>query len=411
MLVELFPRVHARYESLPVLGSYLDDFLVWLRSQGYPRLPMCRRIRAAQRLDAMLQRRGVRDPRSLTAKELLAYAPADSQLDIDLAAVVRSLVRYFEHRGMLAVPPLTPTHELVEAYRSHLERERGVAASTVHHHTATIHEFLTFIEYDRHSDRLETLGSPELEAFLQRLGSRRSRASLQHVAAHLRSFLRFLGRRGHACANLAGQIDTPRVYRDEKLPRALPWPMVLTFLNAIDRSTAVGRRDYAMFLLIATYGLRASEVVTLTLEDLDWRARRIRVPRSKVGRPLVLPLTDEAGAALVDYLKHGRPSLAHRQVFLRVRPPAGTLKPTAVTEAFQNWTRRSRLPISFQGPHCLRHSLAMHLLSQGTPLKTIGDLLGHRSTESTCVYLRLHVDQLREVALDLPTTAGWEATR
>jgi integrase len=192
------------------------------------------------------------------------------------------------------------------------------------------------------------------------------------------------------------------------LPRALPWPTVLAFLNAIDRSTVVGRRDYAMFLLIATYGLRTSEVVALSLDDLEWRAQRIRVPRSKVGRPLILPLTKEVGAALVDYLQHGRPDLAHRQVFLRVRPPAGTLKPTAATEAFQNWTRRSGLPISFQGPHCLRHSLAMHLLRQGTPLKTIGDLLGHRSAESTCVYLRLHVDQLRDVALDLPIAAGME---
>jgi site-specific recombinase XerD len=184
--------------------------------------------------------------------------------------------------------------------------------------------------------------------------------------------------------------------------------MVLAFSNAINRCTIIGRRDYAMFLLVATYGLRASEIVALSLDDLEWRDRRIRVPRSKVGRLLFLPMTEEVGAALLDYLQHGRPELPHRQLFLRVRPPAGTLKPTAVTEAFQGWTRRSRLPIPYHGPHCLRHSLAMHLLRQGTPLKTIGDLLGHRSAESTCVYLRLHVDELRGVALNLPTTAGTE---
>jgi len=408
MLDELFPRVHARYRSLPVLGSHLDGFVAWLRSQGYPALPIRRRIRAARRFDARLRRRGVQDPRTLTANELLTYAPANSQEDIDLAAVVRSFMHYFGQCGVLALSPPTPTQGLIKAYQTHLERERGLAASTVYHHTATAGEFLTFVEYDRDSDRLDRLGLRDLEAFVQRLARRRSRTSLQHVAAHLRSFLRFLARRGHACATLAGQIDTPRVYRDERLPRALPWPTVLAFLNAIDRSTVVGRRDYAMFLLIATYGLRTSEVVALSLDDLEWRAQRIRVPRSKVGRPLILPLTKEVGAALVDYLQHGRPDLAHRQVFLRVRPPAGTLKPTAATEAFQNWTRRSGLPISFQGPHCLRHSLAMHLLRQGTPLKTIGDLLGHRSAESTCVYLRLHVDQLRDVALDLPIAAGME---
>ena len=166
----------------------------------------------------------------------------------------------------------------------------------------------------------------------------------------------------------------------------------------------MGRRDYAMFLLITTYGLRSCEVVSLTLDDIEWRADRLRVPRSKVRAPLVLPLTPEVGAAILDYLKDGRPASGDRKVFLRVRSPAGPLKPTAATEAFQGWVRRAGLAIPYQGPHCLRHSLAIHLLRQGTPLKTIGDLLGHRSFESTCVYLRLQIDDLREVALSLPPT-------
>jgi integrase/recombinase XerD len=405
MLVELFPRVNARYASLPVLGSHLDGFIAWLRSQGYPHLPIRRRIRALRRLDRLLWRSGVRNPRDLTASDLLGYAPIDSQKDIDLAAAVRSLVRYFAQHNVLVQPPLTPIRELVADYRRHLQQERGLADSTVHHHAFTAGEFMEFIEYDRDPDRLATLGVRDLERFIQRLAKRHSRASLQHVAAHLRSLLKFLARRGLVGAALAAQVDTPRLYRQERLPRALSWTTVLGFLSAIDRATIVGRRDYAMFLLIATYGLRANEIVALSFDDLQWREGTIRVPRSKVGRPLVLPLTNEVGAAMIDYLKHGRPALAHREVFLRVRPPDGTLKPTAVTEAFQAWARRSQLPILFQGPHCLRHSLAMHLLRQGAPLKTIGDLLGHRSAESTCVYLRLHVDELRDVALNLPTAA------
>jgi integrase len=178
--------------------------------------------------------------------------------------------------------------------------------------------------------------------------------------------------------------------------------MVRSFLAAIDRSTPMGKRDYAMFLLIATYGLRSSEVTALRLGDIEWRAGHLRVSRPKTQTPLLLPLTDEIGAALIDYLRNARPELPHREVFLRVRAPAGLLKPTAVTEAFQGWTRRSGLPIPYKGAHCLRHSLAVHLLRQGASLKTIGDLLGHRSAESTCVYLRLHVEDLRHVALDLP---------
>jgi site-specific recombinase XerD len=178
---------------------------------------------------------------------------------------------------------------------------------------------------------------------------------------------------------------------------------VQAVLAAIDRSTPMGRRDYAMFLLITTYGLRTSEVAALRLDDIEWRAGRLRVPRPKVKTPIVLPLTKEVGAAIIEYLRRGRPDLPHREVFLRVRSPAGTLKPTAVTEAFQGWTRRAGLPIPYQGPHCLRHSLAVHLLRQGTSIKAIGDLLGHRSAEATCVYLRLNVADLRDAALEVPS--------
>ncbi len=158
-----------------------------------------------------------------------------------------------------------------------------------------------------------------------------------------------------------------------------------------------------MFLLVATYGLRTSEVAALCLDDVEWRAGRIRVPRPKAQTPIVLPLTEEVGAALLDYLRNDRPDLPCREVFLRVRAPAGPILPTAVTNAFQMWSRA--LPIPYQGPHCLRHSLAVHLLRQGISLKAIGDLLGHRSAESTCVYLRLHVDDLRDAAIDLPQEA------
>ena len=408
MLEELLPKAYVRYNSLPILSPYVERFLAWMRTEGYSLLQMKRRIRAAGRLDRLLQDAGVRRVSDLTADGLTRFGTAGSKDDIDLAAVVRSLVNYLGQQGVLAPSVRSASQELVKAYREHLDRHRGLAASTLHHHAATTQEFLDFIGYDRDPKSLRTVEQSQLEDFLQRLARRRNRAGLQHVVAHLRGFLRFLSSRGQVATSLAGQIDTPRTYRGERLPHALPWKTVMTFLAAIDRSSHIGRRDYAIFLLIATYGLRASEIVTLSLDDIKWRAGTLHVPRPKVARSLVLSLTDEVGGSILDYLQHSRPDVTHREVFLRVRPPTGILKPTAVTEAFQAWARRSRLSISFKGPHCLRHSLAMHLLRRGTPLKTIGDLLGHRSIESTSVYLRLHVDDLRDVALNLPAEARLE---
>lgn len=136
---------------------------------------------------------------------------------------------------------------------------------------------------------------------------------------------------------------------------------------------------------------------------------RWRVPRPKIGTPLILPLTDEVGAALLDYLRRARPDSSHRQLFLRIRVPLGPIKATAVNDVFDAWARHSGISLpSLGGPHCLRHSLAMDLLQKGTPVKTIGDLLGHRSVESTCVYLRLNVEDLRDVALPLPAADAKE---
>jgi site-specific recombinase XerD len=314
------------------------------------------------------------------------------------------LERYLDHRGLLPLCRVpTPVDRKLDEYAAYLQQVRGLGPGTIADHRKTAAQFIHHVDTEGHLAALAHVTAHQIEEFVRSSGSRLGRGTMQHVVSQLRSFLRFLAARGEAPTGLDARIDTPRLYRGEQLPRALPWETVLAFLRAIDRSTPIGRRDYAMFLLITTYGLRASEIVGLRIEDLAWRTGRLSVHQQKSGSPLLLPLTDTVGDCLLAYLGHGRPALPARQIFLRHRAPAGVLKPTAVSEAFQAWTRRSGLKIPFHGPHCLRHSYAVHLLRQGTSLKTIGDLLGHRSAESTCVYLRLAIEDLREVPLDLPT--------
>jgi site-specific recombinase XerD len=332
MLAELRPRTYARYTSLRLLGCHVEDFVAWLQAQGYPPLPIRLRLRALTRLDARLRRRGVRRMADLRLAQLLDLAPRDSQDDLYMSALVRTLARYFDARGVLTPPARSPREQVVAAYRAYLDRVRGLADSTLTQHSATAGDLLSFLEFDRDPAGLRTLGPRQIEAFLRAAGPRLCRASLQHMVAHLRSFLRFLASRGDVVHGLDSSIDTPRLYRGEQLPRALAWETVQAFLAAIDRSTPKGKRDYAMFLLIATYGLRTSEIAALRLDDLEWRAGRIRIPRPKAQTPLILPLTEEVGAALIDYLRHARPHLPYRHVFLRVRAPGGPLGPTAVSE-------------------------------------------------------------------------------
>ena len=426
MLRELYPRVHRRYTSVPIIGPTLDGYGTWLLKQGYSTDRAREHFCAARRLARQLRQRGVRTLTGLTRARLRACAPADSQEDPNLAVLVRQLERYFTSELCLyASPALNRIEQTVATYATYLEQVRGFASSTCTNHGRTAEEFLAHIGYEKRPTRLATLTGQDLEAFLCAVGPRQTRASLQHVVAHLRAFLRYLAAAGDIPIGLDTQIDTPRVYRGEQLPRSVPWATVRALLQAIDRTTALGRRDYAIFLLIATYGLRACEIVALTLDDVEWRARRLHIPQRKTRGSLWLPLTDEVGTALLDYLQHGRSALAvrrervpfqahpprtYRELFLRHRTPMGVLKPTAIGEAFQAWSKRSGLDIPFQGPHCLRHSYAVYLLRSGLSLKTIGDLLGHRTLESTAVYIRLAVDDLRGVALDLPPEDAGRAT-
>ena len=410
MLKQLFRRDHSRYSSLPLLGTALDGFATFLINNGYPQDVVCRRLRSAMSIDRRLRRCGCRDLRKITREKLRKCAPGPgrSQENINVSATVRLLERYFDEQHILPPVPLKPAEERLASYRSYLETVRGLAPSTVKHHLATASELLSHLNDRGGLSYLPKLTSRDIEDFVQKTGKRISRASLQHAIACVRSFLRFLAVRNEAPTGLDSQIDTPRLYRGEKLPCSLPWETVNALLKSIDRSTPLGVRDYAMLLLAGTYGLRASEIVALKLEDIKWRASRLHVWQRKTAAPLILPLTASVGNSILDYVRRGRPKVPYREVFVRHRAPIGTLKPTAVTEVFQSWSRRSGLQIPFQGPHCIRHSYAVHLLRQGTSLKTIGDILGHRSSESTCVYLRLAVDDLRTVPLSLPVGSSQE---
>jgi integrase len=266
----------------------------------------------------------------------------------------------------------------------------------------TVCEFLQHALKQDGAFRLVDLTPGHSERFITEVSNRFGRQSLQKVVAILRGFLRFLGMRGEAPLGLDTCIDTPRVYREEQLPRALPWDSVRTFLDSIDRTTTTGLRDYAMLSLVAAYGLRGCDVAGLKLTDIDWRKGEVSIIQSKTRKPLVLPLIDPAADALLAYLREGRPRSAYRQIFLKTHAPITPLQRNNVSDAFRFRFKRSGMDIRARGINSLRHSHAMHLLREGVSLKTIGDLLGHCCSQSTGVYLRLDVDDLRGVALPLP---------
>jgi integrase/recombinase XerD len=255
---------------------------------------------------------------------------------------------------------------------------------------------------------LQALSAAAVERFVMSKARRIKRQTLQHVVARLRAFLRFCFDQGEIQQRL-DVIDAPRAYRGELPPRALAWPLVQRLLRSIDRSSRLGWRDYAILHLMVHYGLRPSEIVALTLGSIDWVNSTLRVNQRKTRSDLILPLAEQTLRILKHYLRCGRTGEAHPELFLRASTPVGSLTHYAIGDLYQKRARESGLPLQGTSSYCLRHSFAMRLLDRGVGVKVIGDLLGHRTLESTCVYLRLQTGALREVALPLPTaTTGIE---
>ncbi|MBI4306633.1 MAG: tyrosine-type recombinase/integrase [Chloroflexi bacterium] len=410
MLKRLYPQSHVRYLSLPVLGPIADEFDDWLMGRGSTYGTRIIRISATAHIDEYLRKRGRTHLWEVTREDLLACW-RDHRRNNMITGASTVLRAFLEQQGLLpvAAPEPPPFWSHVGPYATYLTDVRGFSRSTLHSHLATATRFLEHLKQHSTEIDLSKLSISDLESFIVVEGQRLGRGSMQHVVAHLRGFLRFLVMKGQLRPGLEVQVDTPKRYRLEQLPRALPWETVGSLLDAIDRKTAVGRRDFAMFSMMATYGLRASDIVTLPLDAIHWRKDEIWINQRKTGQLLTLPLTDAVGGALLEYLRKARPQFPYRQLFLSVRAPVHPVGNTALGVAFGYWVRRSGVEAPHFGPGCLRHSYAVHLLRQGFSVKTIGDLLGHRLAESTCVYLRLAIDDLREVALSIPRAGDQEA--
>ncbi|MBU6402409.1 MAG: tyrosine-type recombinase/integrase [Verrucomicrobia bacterium] len=393
--------------------------MIWLSHHGYTQLTIRNHIKGLTRLIRCLQRRHGPHLKGLTQSDLSSAYDWFRRREPGVAGTTRALGRFFRERQFIPegkTPPLPASERELEDHGTYLRETRGLTAATIQGHQSRLRFFLRFLKFDERVSVIRTLRIDHIEAFLRKAAKTNNRFSLQHVVASLRGFLQRKHAHGVLKRPLHQHIDTPRTYRLEQLPRSLPWEQVVALLRSIDRSRPDGLRDFTLLYLAARYGLRSGELVRLTLEDIDWRAGILRVPQSKTRQTLQLPLTQEAGAVLARYLKNGRPKSEHRQLFLRRRAPAGSLAHTAVHDILEYRIRRSGLELPVQGTHVLRHSFAVHLLRRGVPIRQIGEALGHRDCQSTAVYLRLAVDDLRTVGLPVPSSgkpaslnpAGWK---
>ncbi len=395
------------------LAGHVDEFADWLTDQGYARTTGQRKLRLAGQFSRWLEDRGD-DLSVLDDARLEQFCSFRSRLCKYTVCVMsdgRELLTWLRETDRLAparseLPCDDPIRNTVDRYERFLFGERGASLNTVQAYRSTVRAFLGE-RFSSGSTSLESLSLQDINGFLLHSCQTCSPATTRvHVAA-LRSFTGYLYRSGILAADLADGIAGIRTWRLSGLPRGLEPDQVEAVLASCDRCTVTGRRDYGVLLLLALLGLRACEVVRLTLDDIDWGNAEMTVI-GKSNRHDVLPLPHEIGEALVAYLQAGRPNCATRRLFVgRYAPVRGFQSSAAIAHIVRRALARAGIERPGRGAaHLLRHSLATKMLRNGASLEEIGQILRHQSPDSTRIYAKVDLDVLRPLA---PTWPGGAA--
>jgi len=295
--------------------------------------------------------------------------------------------------------------EILAAYKAWMIDLRGLSQPTVRKNSHAAHVFLEWLGDASRMEKLPELTVHTIDRYLAWRNPKLRRATRSGVVHCLRDFLRLLRHKGCLVRDLAPAVPRVTLYRFEDVPKALRPDQVRAVLEHIYKDkTSVGLRDYAIALLLATYGLRAGEIARLRLEDINWKREEFCIIQSKSHLPLRLPLLIEAGNAILRYLRRGRPHSKAREVFLRSRAPQGPFRhASSLGSMIQRRLQQAAIRVDGRrGTHAFRYAHAIDLLRAQVPFKTIGDLLGHRSPASTAGYLKLATKDLRSVALEVP---------
>jgi integrase/recombinase XerD len=391
------------------LSAHIAGFAKWARVEGYALYSRQRQVLLAACFSRWLGQERV-SPGRVTSGHVVRYLRSRARhLKICRgdAAALRQFFDFLLREGVIPAeripshqPP--PVEQIAQEFERYLLDERALAPTTAVHYGSFVRGFLAN-RFCRGPIKLSQLCAGDVVRFVQRQARRLHLKQAKLLTTALRSFLHYLRYRGEILHDLSGAVPAVANWSMTSIPRAIPPDLVRRLLASINRHTALGRRDYAILLLLARLGLRGGEVARIELEDIDWNAGSISV-RRKGGQHSTLPLPADVGAAIAAYLRQGRPrNSTSRRVFLRCRAPfRGFQGPVAIASLVRHNLARAGIQAPTQGAHQFRHGLATDMLRHGASLSEIGEVLGHRSPETTRIYTKVDLNALRPLALPWP---------
>lgn len=385
------------------LAAHIGSFADFISAQGYALYSIHRQVRLAADFSQWLKLKGIELDRisSDHSKQYLRDRARQVQPCLGDATTLSHLIGFLRREGVIpaekvSVPRLTPVEHCTQAYEQYLREARALAEATIVSYVPFISHFLKDC-FEDGPVTLSALSARDVVSFVQRQARRLHRKRAKLMTSALRSFLKYAQFHGEMVLDLAAAVPVVPNWSMASIPRAISPDQAKQLLDSIDQHTAVGRRDYAILLLLARLGLRSNEVALLELDAIDWNTGTFSV-RSKSG------LRNElVGKAIAAYLRDGRPVSASRRVFLRAKAPIrGFRGASAVGSIVRHALKRTGIKAPTYGTHQFRHGLATEMLRQGASLSEIGDVLGHRHPQTTMIYTKVDLDALRTLALPWP---------
>jgi site-specific recombinase XerD len=395
------------------IGQPIEKYVAWLAEKGYAARSIYRRVPTVKRFGEFAQHQGITTFQELP-DQIEAFIVSEltkrgkHQTEQVRKCMAKETRTYIEQMLCLTIPGFTgrgrPRHpenyfqNQAPDFFAFLREECGLRDTTIRIYSHNLRLFAVYL-HKIGLDDLQHLSPPVFSGFITKLAQQQaSTSSLQSVCGVLRVFVRYLYRLGLLTKDISQCIEAPRTYRLAKIPRSITWDEVRRMFEAVDRRTRDGKRDYAILMLLVTYGMRSREVAALTLDDIDWQNERLRVRERKAGHSTAYPLSPVVGEAILEYLRRGRPETTDRHIFFRTVAPCVPLTYCAISGRASHYMHKAGIAVSRAGSHTLRHTCVQRLVEAKFSLKMIGDYVGHRSAASTEVYTKVDIETLREVA-------------
>ena len=402
------------------IGEPIERYAVWLSERGYAPRTVLRRVPVLGRFGEFARARGAtkweclpehvegfvqtwiseRAPRNASAqqKEKIGQYVRNT-----VQQMLRLLLPGYVGRGRSRKPD-NPFEERAPRFFNYVREEKGLREASVEHYRHSLRRFASYLKSIQLKD-IAHLSPSVLSGFVAQYSVQVGWSGLRNACGVLRVFLRYLHREGVLERDLSRVIEFPQTFRLSGIPRSIGWDEVRRVLDGVDRRTPTGKRDYAILLLLVTYGLRAREVAALTVDDIDWRNDRLAVPQRKAGHSTAYPLSSVVGKAILDYLQNGRPQTRDRHVFFRATAPCAPIGSAAISARAGYYLQKAGVQVPRAGSHTLRHTCIQRLVDADFSLKAIGDYVGHRAPASTQIYSKVAIEALRELALGDGETA------